>query len=97
MEMIYMNITYKNKVYESKYDAKTNTVEVTEPDDDILEVLYDDRIQRGLLYMYDIINDEKMFQDCVTKILDLDEYDLVNLIKNIMDKHPSTMKTILKY
>lgn len=92
-----MNITYKNKVYESKYDAKTNTVEVTEPDDDILEVLYDDRIQRGLLYMYDIINDEKMFQDCVTKILDLDEYDLVNLIKNIMDKHPSTMKTILKY
>lgn len=92
-----MNIKYKNKVYESKYDAKTNTVEVTEPDDDILEVLYDDRIQRGLLYMYDIINDEKMFQDCVTKILDLDEYDLVNLIKNIMDKHPSTMKTILKY
>ena len=92
-----MKITYKNKVYESKYDAKTNTVEVTEPDDDILEVLYDDRIQRGLLYMYDIINDEKMFQDCVTKILDLDEYDLVNLIKNIMDKHPSTMKTILKY
>ncbi len=92
-----MNIRYKNKVYESKYDAKTNTVEVTEPDDDILEVLYDDRIQRGLLYMYDIINDEKMFQDCVTKILDLDEYDLVNLIKNIMDKHPSTMKTILKY
>lgn len=92
-----MNITYKNKVYESKYDAKTNTVEVTEPDDDILEVLYDDRIQRGLLYMYDIINDEKMFQDCVTKILDLDEYDLINLIKNIMDKHPSTMKTILKY
>lgn len=94
---MYMNIRYKNKVYESKYDAKTNTVEVTEPDDDILEVLYDDRIQRGLLYMYDIINDEKMFQDCVTKILDLDEYDLVNLIKNIMDKHPSTMKTILKY
>lgn len=92
-----MKITYKNKIYESKYDAKTNTVEVTEPDDDILEVLYDDRIQRGLLYMYDIINDEKMFQDCVTKILDLDEYDLVNLIKNIMDKHPSTMKTILKY
>ena len=92
-----MNIRYKNKVYESKYDAKTNTVEVTEPDDDILEVLYDDRIQRGLLYMYDIINDEKMFQDCVTKILDLDKYDLVNLIKNIMDKHPSTMKTILKY
>ena len=92
-----MNIRYKNKVYESKYDAKTNTVEVTEPDDDILEVLYDDRIQRGLLSMYDIINDEKMFQDCVTKILDLDEYDLVNLIKNIMDKHPSTMKTILKY
>ena len=92
-----MNIKYKNKVYESKYDAKTNTVEVTEPDDDILEVLYDDRIQRGLLYMYDIINDEKMFQDCITKILDLDEYDLVNLIKNIMDKHPSTMKTILKY
>lgn len=92
-----MKITYKNKIYESKYDAKTNTVEVTEPDDDILEVLYDDRIQRGLLYMYDIMNDEKMFQDCVTKILDLDEYDLVNLIKNIMDKHPSTMKTILKY
>ena len=54
-----MKITYKNKIYESKYDAKTNTVEVTEPDDDILEVLYDDRIQRGLLYMYDIINDEK--------------------------------------
>ena len=47
--------------------------------------------------MYDIINDEKMFQDCVAKILDLDEYDLVNLIKNIMDKHPSAMKTILKY
>ena len=44
-----------------------------------------------------IIDDNKMFEKCVSKILDLDEYDLVNLIKNIAYKHPNTMKTILKY
>ena len=44
-----------------------------------------------------IIDDNRMFEECVVKILDLDEYDLVNLIKNIMHKHPESMKTILKY
>ena len=44
-----MKIRYKNKIYESIYDAKTHTVGVTNPDNEILEVLYDDRIQRGLL------------------------------------------------
>ena len=44
-----MIIKYKNKEYESKYDSKTNIVGVLNPDSTILEVLYDDRIQRGLL------------------------------------------------
>ncbi len=44
-----MIIKYKNKEYESKYDSKTHTVGVLNPDSTILEVLYDDRIQRGLL------------------------------------------------
>lgn len=44
-----MKIRYKNKIYESVYDAKTNTVGVTNPDDEILKVLNNARIQRGLL------------------------------------------------
>lgn len=44
-----MIIKYKNKEYESKYNAKTNTVGVLNPDKDILEILNNDRIQRGLL------------------------------------------------
>lgn len=44
-----MIIKYKNKEYESIYDAKTNTVGVTNPDSEILKVIDDDRIQRGLL------------------------------------------------
>ena len=46
---------------------------------------------------FEVIDDAKMFEACVIKILDLDEYDLVNLLKNIMCKHPKSMKTILKY
>lgn len=44
-----MIIRYKNKEYESIYDAKTNTVGVTNPDSEILQVINDNRIQRGLL------------------------------------------------
>lgn len=46
---------------------------------------------------FEVINDDKMYEECVSKILDMDEYDLVNLIKNIAFKHPQTMKVILKY
>lgn len=44
-----MIIKYKEKEYESIYDAETNTVGVTNPDNEILKVINDDRIQRGLL------------------------------------------------
>ena len=46
---------------------------------------------------FEVINDAKMYEECVNKILDMDEYDLVNLIKNIICKCPSSMKMILKY
>ena len=36
-------------------------------------------------------------EECVDKIMDMDEYDLVNLIKNIICKCPPSMKVILKY
>lgn len=60
-----MKIRYKNKVYESKYDAKTNTVEVIEPDNDILKVLYDDRIQRGLLIGELLCNPFYNLDECI--------------------------------
>ena len=46
---------------------------------------------------FEIIDDARMYKECVNKILDMDEYDLVNLIKNIICKCPSSMKMILKY
>lgn len=60
-----MKIKYNNKVYESRYDAKTNTVEVIEPDDDILKVLYDDRIQRGLLMGELLCNPFYNLDECI--------------------------------
>lgn len=44
-----MKIKFKDKIYESTYDIKTHTVGVINPDKEILKVLEDDRIQRGLL------------------------------------------------
>lgn len=49
------------------------------------------------MYEFEIINDEKMYEECINKIMDMDEYDLVNLIKNIICKCPPSMKVILKY
>ena len=46
---------------------------------------------------FEVINDAKMYEECVNKILDMNEYDLVNLIKNIICKCPPSMKVILKY
>ena len=45
----------------------------------------------------EIIDDAKMYEACVVKILDMDEHDLVNLIKNIICKCPQSMKIVLKY
>lgn len=50
-----MKIRFKNKIYESTYDAKANTVGVTNPDEEILKVLEDERLQRGLL-MGELLN-----------------------------------------
>lgn len=46
---------------------------------------------------FEIIDDAKMYEKCVVKILDMDEHDLVNLIKNIICKCPPSMKIVLKY
>ena len=46
---------------------------------------------------FECINDETMFNECIDKIEDLNEYDLINLIKNILNKHPEVKNTILKY
>lgn len=50
-----MKIKFKDKIYESAYDTKTNTVGVTNPDEEILKVLEDERLQRGLL-MGELLN-----------------------------------------
>lgn len=50
-----MKIRFKGNIYESTYDVKTNTVGVKNPDKEILEILKDDRIQRGLL-MGELLN-----------------------------------------
>ena len=50
-----MKIRFKDKIYESIYDAKTNTVGVTNPDEEILKILEDERLQRGLL-MGELLN-----------------------------------------
>ena len=50
-----MKIRFKGNIYESTYDAKTNTVGVINPDEEILEVINNDRIQRGLL-MGELLN-----------------------------------------
>lgn len=47
-----MKIQYKNKKYEATLDIKTFTIGVTKPDNDIEEILNDDRIQRNLLMGY---------------------------------------------
>ena len=44
-----MIIRFNNKEYESELDIKNIFVGVKNPDKDILEILNDDRIQRGLL------------------------------------------------
>ena len=62
-----MKIRFKDKIYESTYDAKTNTVGVTTPDEEILKVLEDERLQRGLL-MGELLNNPF--------------YDLNEVIKN---------------
>lgn len=49
------------------------------------------------MYEFEIIDDARMYEECVNKIMDMDEYDLVNLIKNIIYKCPQSMKAILKY
>ena len=54
-----MKIRFKDKVYESTYDVKTNTVGVTTPDEEILKVLEDERLQRGLL-MGELLNNPFM-------------------------------------
>ena len=46
---------------------------------------------------FEVIDDAKMYEECVNKILDMDEYDLVNLIKNMICKCPASMKIVLKY
>ena len=60
-----MIIKYKNKKYESKYNAKTHTVDVVEPDKDILKILYDDRIQRGLLMGELLCNPFYNLDECI--------------------------------
>ena len=49
------------------------------------------------MYEFEIIDDTRMYEECVNKIMDMDEYDLVNLIKNIIYKCPQSMKVIVKY
>lgn len=44
-----MIIKFKGKEYESDLDIKNVFVGVKNPDQDILEILNDERIQRGLL------------------------------------------------
>ena len=44
-----MIIKFKDKEYESDLDVKNVFVGVKNPDQDILEILDDERIQRGLL------------------------------------------------
>ena len=44
-----MIIKFKDKEYESDLDIKNVFVGVKNPDKDILEILTDERIQRGLL------------------------------------------------
>lgn len=60
-----MKIRYKGKDYESKYNSKTNTVEVTKSDKEILKVLYDDRIQRGLLMGELLCNPFYNLDECI--------------------------------
>lgn len=44
-----MIIKFRDKEYESNLDIKNIFVGVKNPDEDILEILTDERIQRGLL------------------------------------------------
>lgn len=44
-----MKVKFKNKTYNSQYDAKTNTVYIVDGNNEINEIVKEDRIQRGLL------------------------------------------------
>lgn len=47
-----MIVRFKGVEYESTYDTNTNTVGVKSPNSEILKIIDDDRIQRGLLIGY---------------------------------------------
>lgn len=47
-----MIIRFKGIEYEATYSLETNTVGVKNPDNKILDIINDNRIQRGLLIWY---------------------------------------------